>query len=136
MQPEFQLAMGRCLMAMGAWEDAMFHLGNVVRVRPKNKNGWMELLRCLYLGGLFEEGFEYACMAFEQTESKPIFLCYQAAFMIALGQQKQALHYLEVAFESKPSLIRQFVELDPSFLQIPAVANLIARHKPVKRKKD
>jgi hypothetical protein len=114
----------------------MSHLGNVVRVRPKNKNGWMELLRCLYLGGLFNEGFEYASMAFEQTESKPIFLCYQAAFMIALGQQKQALHYLEVAFSSKPSLIRQFVELDPSFLQIPAVANLIARLKPSKRKNN
>ena len=37
-------------------EEAITYFGNVVRVRPKNTSGWIELLKCLFKGELYEEG--------------------------------------------------------------------------------
>ena len=74
LQPEYNLALGQCYMEINNLEDAITHLGNVVRVRPRKISGWLELLRCLFLAGMYEEGCEYADFALEQTDQKPIFL--------------------------------------------------------------
>src|ERR1700754_1630830 len=74
LQPEYNLAMGQCYMELNKLEDAITYFGNVVRVRPKNMNGWTELLNCLYKAEMFDEALEYAGFAFEQTDVKPIFL--------------------------------------------------------------
>ena len=47
-------------MQLNKLDDAITYFGNVVRVRPKNMNGWIELLKCLYKAEMFEEALEYA----------------------------------------------------------------------------
>ncbi len=129
MQPEYNLALGRCYMQLGNIDEAITYLGNVVRVRPKNVTGWVELLRCLFVGKLFEEGLEYASFAFEQTDSKPIFIFFKSMFLFATGKSKEALITLENGMSINPKLIKQFIEINPSILQHQQVVELIAKYK-------
>lgn len=129
LQPEYNLALGRCYMELGNIEEAITNFGNVVRVRPKNLNGWIELLKCMYKGNLFTEGIEYATFAYEQTDSKPIFLFYKAMFLFAAGKSKEALIQLENGLALSPKLIKKFIELNPSILQHQPVVELIAKYK-------
>ncbi|MFZ1307173.1 MAG: hypothetical protein WAR80_15110, partial [Ferruginibacter sp.] len=129
MQPEYNLAMGQCFMELDKLDDAITYFGNVVRVRPKNINGWIELLKCLYKAGMLEEGLEYAGFAFEQTDGKPIFLFYKSVFLYALGKSKEALLHLETGMSRNPKLIKKFIEINPSILQVQQVVDLIARYK-------
>ena len=129
LQPEYNLAMGQCFAELNKLEDAITYFGNVVRVRPKNLNGWIELLKCLYKAELFEEALEYAGFAFEQTDGKPIFLFYKSIVLYAMGRSKEALLQLEEGMERNPKLIKKFIELNPSILQNQQVVDIIARFK-------
>lgn len=129
LQPEYNLALGRCYMELGNIEEAITYFGNVVRVRPKNINGWIELLKCMYKGDLFLEGIEYATFAYEQTDLKPIFLFYKAMFLFAVGKSKEALIQLENGLVISPKLIKKFIGLNPSILQHQPVVELIAKYK-------
>lgn len=132
MQPEYNLAMGQCYMQMGRLEDAASYLGNVVRVRPKNINGWIELLNCLYKAELWGDGLEYAAFAWEQTDHKPVFIFYKAALLFACGKQKEALLQLEEGMVKNPKLIKKLIELNPAILQNQQVVDIIARFKKKK----
>ena len=129
MQPEYNLAMGQCYMELDKLEEAITCFGNVVRVRPKNIGGWSELLKCLYKAEMFEEALEYADVAYEQTDKKPIFIFYKSAFLFTLGKTKEALIQLESGMNRNPKLVKKFVEINPSFLQLQQVVDIIARHK-------
>lgn len=129
MQPEYNLAMGQCYMAMGDLDEAITYFGNVVRVRPKNVNGWMELLKCLYKAELFEEALEYAGFAYEQTDGKPVFLFYKAAILFATGRPKEAIIQLENGMQKNPKLVKKLIELNPAILQSQFVVDIIARFK-------
>ncbi len=128
-QPEFNLAIGRCFLQLSKYEEAIQYLGVAVRVRPKNMGGWVELLNCFYKSALFEEGYNCAAVAFEQTHAKPIFVYYKAAFLIAMGMQKQGLLYLEAAMKANPKLINKFLDIDPAHLQSSVIIELISRYK-------
>ncbi len=132
LQPEYNLAMGQCFMEMGNLDDAITYFGNVVRVRPKNLNGWIELLKCLYKATLFEEALEYAHFAFEQTDGKPIFLFYKSAILFALGKSKEATLQLEMGMEKNPKLVKKIIELNPAILQSQQVVDVLARFKKKK----
>jgi len=132
MQPEYNLALGRCYMQLGNIDEAITYLGNVVRIRPKNVTGWTELLKCLYLGRLFDEGLEYSQFALEQTDSKPIFIYFKSMFLFAAGKSKEALICLENGMAINPKLIKQFIEINPAILQQQQVVELIARYKKKK----
>ncbi|HAO46760.1 MAG TPA: tetratricopeptide repeat protein [Ferruginibacter sp.] len=129
MQPEYNLAMGQCYVELNKLEDAITCFGNVVRVRPKNINGWVELLKCLYKAEMFEEALEYAGFAFEQTDGKPIFLFYKSAFLFTLGKSKEAMLQLESGMNKNPKLIKKFIEINPSLLQVQQVVDIVARYK-------
>lgn len=132
MQPDFNLALGQCYMQMNNFDEAITYFGNVVRVRPKNVNGWLELLKCLFLAGMIEEGLEYADFALEQTEHKPVFIFYKSMFLFAYGQVKEALIQLENGMIANSKMLKKFIELNPSILQHPQVVEIIARHKKQK----
>ncbi len=129
MQPEYNLAMGQCFMEQGKIEDAVQYFGNVVRTRPKNINGWLELLKCLYNTKCFEEGLEYVDHAIVLTNSKPIFLFYKTAFLLSLGKSKEAILQLECGMDKNPRMIKKLIELNPSILQNQLVVDIIARFK-------
>ncbi|MEO7444628.1 MAG: tetratricopeptide repeat protein [Ferruginibacter sp.] len=129
MQPEYNLALGKCYSMINKTDEAITYFGNVVRVRPKNINGWTELLKCLYQAEMYEEGTEYAQFAFEQTEGKPIFLFYKSVSLFAEGKTKEALRLLQDGMHASPRLVKKFIELNPSLLQQQQVVEIIARHK-------
>jgi tetratricopeptide (TPR) repeat protein len=129
MQPDYNLALGQCYMMLDKTDEAITYFGNVVRVRPKNINGWTELLRCLYNAEMYEDGTEYAQFAYEQTDNKPVFLFYKSIFLFAEGQPKEALLLLEKGMATNPKLIKKFIELNPSILQQQQVVEIIARYK-------
>lgn len=135
LQPEYNLALGRCFLELNNYEDAITYLGNAVRGKPKNIIGWIELLNCFYQAGLFDDGFEYAALAFEQTSAKPIFLYYKSAFLFASGQSKEGLTYLQFALKANAKLIKQFIEINPSILQNQQVVDLLSQYKKSSRKK-
>lgn len=135
MQPEYNLALGRCYMEMGKIDEAITYLGNVIRIRPRHLTGWTEFLRCLYAADMMEEGLEYAFMAFEHTDGKPLFLYFIALFMLENAQSKEAMMYLDKAMEVNPKLIKTIIEINPSLLQNQQVVEVIARHKKKKTKK-
>jgi tetratricopeptide (TPR) repeat protein len=132
-QPEYHLAMGKCLMELNRPEEAIGYLGQVVRLRPKNSKGWAELLKCIYGAGMFEEGLEYSHMAYEQTGCKPLFHYFIAAFLFAMGKSKEALLALETGLFKSPRLLNQFLKIDPSIMQHTQVVELIARSKKSRR---
>ena len=129
MQPEYNLALGQCYMNLKNFDEAITYFGNVVRVRPKNISGWLELLKCFYAAGMFEEACEYADFAWEQTDQKPVFLFYKSIFLFALGKTKEALTQLENGMSLNPKLVKKFIELNPSILQNQQVVEVIARYK-------
>ncbi len=134
MQPEYHLAIGRCYLELKRPEEAMSHFGIVVKVRPKNINGWQELLRTMYLSGLYTEGAEYASMAYDHTDGKDIFLYYRSMFLFASGRSKEALELLEKALSSSPRHVKQFIELNPAILRNASVVELLARYKKKRSK--
>lgn len=132
MQPEYNLAIGRCYMALDKLDEAITYLGNVIRVRPRHTNGWIEFLHCLHLAGMFEEGVEYAALAFQQTDSKPVFLYFSGLFLFETGKTKEAMLQLEKAMNINPKFIKQIIEIKPELLQNQQVVEIIARHKKKK----
>ena len=129
MQPDYNLALGQCYMQLNNIDEALACFGNVVRIRPKNINGWTELLKCLLHAEFHAEGIEYAQFAFEQTEGKPIFLFYKSMFLFAAQRSKEAVIQLENAMAVNPKLIKKFIDLDPSILSHRQVVEIIARYK-------
>lgn len=132
MQPDYNLALGQCYMQLNNIDEAITYFGNVVRVRPKNINGWMELLKCMFVAGMYEEGKDYADFALEQTEEKPIFFFYKSMFLFADGKIKEAVLQLENGMALNPKLVKKFIELNPSILQHQQVVEIIARYKKQK----
>jgi tetratricopeptide (TPR) repeat protein len=129
LQPEYNLAMGQCCMELNRIEDAISYFGNVVRIRPRQVNGWTELLKCLLKAGYFDDALEYASFALEQTEGKPIFIFYKSAALFSLGKSKEALLQLEAGMQQNAKLVKKFIELNPSILQNQQVVDVIARFK-------
>jgi tetratricopeptide (TPR) repeat protein len=129
LQPEYNLAMGQCYMEQGKIEEAVQYFGNVVRTKPKSSSGWLELLKCLYHAKCFDEGLEYVEHAIELTNTKPIFIFYKSAFLLAVGKSKEAIVQLEYGMDKNPKLIKKFIELNPSILQNQLVVDIIARFK-------
>ena len=129
MQPDYNLALGQCYMQLNNIDEALACFGNVVRLRPKNINGWTELLKCLLHADFFIEGIEYSQFAYEQTDGKTIFLFYKSMFLFADGQSKEAVLQLENAMLENPKLIKKFIQLDPRILKHRQVVEIIARYK-------
>ncbi len=129
MQPEYNLAMGQCYMELGKLEDAIGFLGNVVRTKPKNVNGWTELLNCLIKGDFQEDALEYAGYAYQQTDGKPLFLFYKSMILYNMGKSKEATLQLQTAMEKNPKLLKKFIAMNPAILQNQQVVDLIAGFK-------
>jgi tetratricopeptide (TPR) repeat protein len=121
--------MGECKMQQGLFKDAIQFFSAVVSQRPKNKNGWEALIRCLYKAGYFEEGRDQATVAIKILNGQPIFYFYLSAILFALGKTKEAVLQLENAMVKAPKLVKKFVELNPSILQNHHVVEVISKSK-------
>ena len=128
-QPEYNFAIAQCYVELKKIKDAVIHFSNFIKARPKNANGWKELIKCLYNAGFYEEALEQVYNAGKNTDDKPILFFYKSAILFALGKSKEALLQLELAMERSSKLIKQLIELNPSLLQNQQVVDVIARYK-------
>lgn len=128
-QPEYNLLAGECKLQLGLYREAVQYFSTVVRLRPRNANGWEALLRSLYKGEYWEEGLEQAEAALKMTGNKPLFLYYKAALLFATGKSKEALLWLENALQEAPRLLKRMIELNPALLQNQSLVDLLARYK-------
>ncbi|RTL59173.1 MAG: tetratricopeptide repeat protein [Sphingobacteriales bacterium] len=129
LQPEYNQALGECLVQLSKYKEAIEAYSNVIRQRPKNVQAWTSLLECFMVAGMLEDAGEYADMAYRQTKNKPVFLFYRSSILFAMGKSKEAMIQLEIAMEKAPRLIKKFIALNPQILQNQQVVDLIARYK-------
>jgi tetratricopeptide (TPR) repeat protein len=134
-QPDYHFALAKCYVQLNRIKDAVIHFSNFIKARPKNANGWKELIKCLYDAEYFEEALEQVYNAQKNTHYKPLFTFYKSAVLFSLGKSKEALLQLELAMQKSPSLIKQFIELNPSHLQHQSIIELIAAYKKKPKKK-
>lgn len=127
--PEYNLAMGECLLELGRVKEALTHFSNVVKVRPRGVGGWEALIRCLYKEEFYEEALEQIQQASEAAGRKSIFIFYESAVLFSLGKSKEAILRLQHAMEASPKLLKKFIELNPTILQNQQVVDLIAYYK-------
>lgn len=128
-QPDYHLALAQCFLKLDRIKDAVIHFTNFIKARPRNVKGWKELIRCLYEAEYYEEALEQVYNAQKNTGDKPVFDFYKAAVLFALGKSKEGLLFLEQGMLNAPGLIRQFIELDPSWLQNSLIAEKISACK-------
>ena len=130
---EYNLAMGECRMNLQQYREAIQCFGTVIKLRPRNVNGWESLIKCLYKKEAYQEACDQCLAALQATEGKPVFLFYYSAALAASRRWKEALLQLEKAMEKAPKLLKKFIEINPSILQKAAVVDIIARFKKNKK---
>jgi len=133
--PEYNLAMGQCVMQLKNYKDAVHHFSMVVRSRPKNVRGWKALISCLYQSKYFDEAIQQCNAALKVTEGKALIHFLYSGVLFAAGKSKEALVQLETGLKKSPAMVKSFVELDPSILQNAQVVDLLARYRKIKPKK-
>ncbi len=128
-QPEFHFSLALCYIEIKRIKEAVIHFTQFIKARPRNVKGWKELIRCLYDAEYFDEALEQIINAQKNTDNKPLFIFYKSAVLFELGKSKEALLHLEIAMKQSPSSVKYFVELNPSLLQHPAIAEIISSNK-------
>ena len=134
-QPDYQLALAECFLELNHIKEAVIHFTQFIKARPRNSKGWKELIKCLFEAGYYEEALEQAHNASDHTNHKPLFTFYKAAILFSLGKSKEGLVQLNNGIKEAPALVKQFIELDPSLLQRPAIAEIISANKPASKNK-
>ncbi|MGN6193971.1 MAG: tetratricopeptide repeat protein [Ginsengibacter sp.] len=134
-QPDYHFSIALCYIQNGRIKDAVIHFTQFIKARPKNVKGWKELIRCLYDAEYFEEALEQVYNAQKSTDNKPLFTYYKSAILFEMGKSKEALLQLQLGIQKAPALIKQFIELNPSLLQHPAVADIISHFKNAAKRK-
>ena len=129
LQPEYNQALGECLVQLGKYKDAVEAYSQVIRQRPKNVQAWLSLLECFMIADRLEDAEEYVDIAYHHTKAKPIFLFYRSAILFAMGKSKEAINQLDVAMEKAPKLVKKFIALNPQILQNQQVVDVIAKYK-------
>ncbi|MEO7316324.1 MAG: tetratricopeptide repeat protein [Ginsengibacter sp.] len=131
--PDFHFALAECYVQLNSIKDAVIHFTQFIKARPKNAKGWKELIKCLYNAEYYEEALEQVKNAQINTSDKPLFAYYRAAILFSLGKSKEAIIHLENVIKVSPSLVKHFVELDPSLLQNSTISTIITAGKRKKK---
>lgn len=131
-RPIYFLILGRCLNKAGYFQESVNSLIKFISARPLNVTGWKELLKVLFEHGYYEEALNESVNASKATRNRPILLYYQAAIYLKLGRKKEGLYLLEEALAKSPKSLKEFLSLDPAFLQRASVVKVINAH--IKRK--
>lgn len=129
MHPDFNYAMGVCMMETGKLKEALEYFAHVLKARPKNVRSWTALLDCMQRAAMYDEAAALALTAYEQTGGKAVFLYYFAAINFKMGKTKEALLQLEHAMEKAPKMVKKLIEWVPGILRHPQVVDMLARYK-------
>lgn len=127
--PEYNLALGECLLQLGNYKEAIQCFSLVVRNKPQNAKAREALIKCLFKAEYFEEAAVQCLHALEATGKKPIFYFLYSAALFAGGKSKEALLQLEQGMVAAPKLVKKLIDLIPTILQNRQVVDILARYK-------
>ena len=113
-QPDYHFALAKCYMQLKRIKEAVIHFSNFIKARPKNANGWKELIKCLYDAGYFEEALEQVYNAQKNTIINHFLHFINLRFYLHWANPKKLCYICEIAMQKSPTNIKQFVELNPS----------------------
>ena len=130
---DYQLLAGQCCEQMDKTQEAVEHFILAVQLKPKKIAGWDALIKCLFEAALWENALIQVERALQSTKGKVLFLYYRAAVLFGAERTQEAIKQLEEALVKDPRQVKKFISLDPSLMQQPQVADLLARYK---RKKE
>ncbi len=133
LDPEFNLAMGECLLKSGNAKEAVHHFLVVVQSKPKSIKGWEALIGTLFASQQYAEAQKQVHAAIIKAGEKPIFSFYEGAILLKTGKLKEGVKMLEEAAEKAPRHIKTFLRLYPSAIKFPQVVELILRFKRKRR---
>lgn len=131
--PEYNIAMGQCLMELEKFKEAADYLSYAVSHRPKNIAGWNSLIQCLLAAGEYDICLQQCRNALELTGNKPVFYFLYAAALFSAGKPKEALLQMEAGLSVAPKMVKRLIEVNPSVLQNQQVVDLLAKYKKGRR---
>lgn len=131
-KPLYYFSLGQCLSKTGHFQESVNALLRFIHARQSSIRGWKELVTVLFDYGFYEEALVKCAAAYKSTGGKPIFIYFQAALHFKLGMRKEGLLLLETAIKKSPRNLKEFISLDPAFLQRASIVKIINAH--IKRK--
>lgn len=132
--PDYHFALGQCYSKLGNVNDAVTSFGQYISYRPTSIKGWKELVTVLFDNGYYDEALRECDEGYKMTKGKMIFAYFKSAVYLKLGKKKEGLLLLENCLEKSPKSLKEFIALNPGFLQRPSIVRLINRHLDKKEK--
>jgi len=133
--PNYYFAISQCYQYTGKTQDAVNCLLQYINQKPTLIKGWKELITLLYDNGYYNDALRECENAFKLTNGKMLFVFFKAANLIKSGKKSEGLEILESAIKKSPKLLKEFISLDPSFLQRPSVVRVINHYLAKKEKR-
>lgn len=131
--PDYYFALGQCNENSGNVKQAITYYILFIAARPKSMKGWKAMIACLLNEGYPDQAFA-ECEEALQSTGKPVFLYYKAASLFEMGKSKDAMIVLHDAINKAPKQLKEFLSLNPSFLQRSSVIKLINAYLPPNNK--
>lgn len=125
---DYHFALAQCYNKTGKLREAIDSMLQYLHYKPSSMKGWKEMILILFENEYYKEAFKQCDTAYELTRGKMIFMYYKAAAGIKSGKRKEALLILDNALRKAPRLLKEFIALDPSFLQRVSVVRVINAH--------
>lgn len=132
--PNYYFTIGQCYNNTGNTQEAVNSLIQYINLKPSVMKGWKELINILYEHHYYNDALRECDTALKFTNGKMIFVFLKSACLIRLGQKKEGLLLLESAIIKAPKLLKEFISLDPSFLQRASVVRVINGYLAKKEK--
>lgn len=129
LQPDFNLAMGECLLKIGKSKEAVHFFIAVVQAKPKNLKGWEALIRTLFNNSQFNEANKQIMAAEITAGEKPVFTFYKSAIQLAQGKIAEGVILLDHALDKYPKFLKYFLKLYPASIKYPQVVEIIIKYK-------
>jgi tetratricopeptide (TPR) repeat protein len=126
------LALGNCLMEIGAEKEALVCYLNAVQLRPDIKSTWQALVRALYTASYYDEALSQLTIAEHHYSYKVEFVYYKAAILLAKGKTKEAVLFLEEALNENPKKVSSLKFIDKDIVHHPVFAEVLVRYKKKK----
>ena len=129
LEPEFNLAMGECMVKLGKSRESVHYFITAVHSKPRNLKNWEALLETLFDNEQYEEAESHLNLAEQKTGNKAILKIYRAAILIARGKIKEGIVCLESILSSSPRHLKNFMKLYPASIKHPQVVEIIVKYK-------
>jgi tetratricopeptide (TPR) repeat protein len=129
LEPEFNLAMGECMVKLGKSRESVHYFITAVQSKPRNLKNWEALLKTLFDNEQYEDALSHYELADQKTGHKSSLKIYKSAILIAQGKIKEGIICLENILSTSPRHLKDFLKLYPASIKYPQVVEVIIKFK-------